>query len=97
MTSGFQQDNIRGSPSVTGFGLARTRFRTSSNVADGNSALSRHLGWANVLAAECRTRAELIPGNIQLSEHVTKLAELPQHYSHSVPETTLHSKCDRAS
>ena len=67
-----------GRGSVTGSGLARTRFWTSSNVADGNSALSRHPGWANVLAAECRTQAELIPGNIQLSGHVTELAELPQ-------------------
>ena len=33
-----------------------------------------------MLAAEYRAQAELIPGNFQLSGHVTELAELPQHY-----------------
>src|ERR1700678_3642976 len=84
MTStGFQPDSLKyipGSLSVTGFRLARTRFRTSSNVADGNSALSQHLSWANVRAAECRAQAEPSRGDIQRSRRGTEPAELQQHY-----------------
>src|ERR1700678_3209744 len=84
-STGFQPDSLKyipGSLSVTGFGLARTRFRTSSNVADGNFALRQHLSWANVRAAECRAQAEPSRGDIQLSGHVTEPAELLQHYVH---------------